>query len=213
MTQRHRVGPASWISSAPCRCRRYWPSVPPWRWPDPTLSFFHQDSRQSAADTAADSGAGRPRMGADPAGWPGERFLGGLPGLAGHRGLASGVSDWREQQREARHWFRCLAHRQSSHSSTLDQPKWRNRLALKAETQCPATDLNQKPANGFEPMAFALQKRCSTTELSRQRRTGTRLDSGPELIVLPGPTAAAACGSSSRSWPEGATGAIPPCGD
>ena len=26
----------------------------------------------------------------------------------------------------------------------------------------------QKPANGFEPMAFALQKRCSTTELSRQ---------------------------------------------
>ena len=25
-----------------------------------------------------------------------------------------------------------------------------------------------KPANGFEPMAFALQKRCSTTELSRQ---------------------------------------------
>ena len=26
----------------------------------------------------------------------------------------------------------------------------------------------QKPANGFEPMAFALQKRCSTAELSRQ---------------------------------------------
>ena len=26
-----------------------------------------------------------------------------------------------------------------------------------------------KPANGFEPMAFALQKRCSTAELSRQR--------------------------------------------
>ena len=25
-----------------------------------------------------------------------------------------------------------------------------------------------KPANGFEPMAFALQKRCSTAELSRQ---------------------------------------------
>ena len=25
-----------------------------------------------------------------------------------------------------------------------------------------------KPANGFEPMAFALQKRCSTTELSRR---------------------------------------------
>ena len=25
-----------------------------------------------------------------------------------------------------------------------------------------------KPANGFEPMTFALQKRCSTTELSRQ---------------------------------------------
>jgi hypothetical protein len=24
-----------------------------------------------------------------------------------------------------------------------------------------------KPANGFEPMAFALQKRCSTAELSR----------------------------------------------
>jgi hypothetical protein len=24
-----------------------------------------------------------------------------------------------------------------------------------------------KPANGFEPMTFALQKRCSTTELSR----------------------------------------------
>ena len=31
-----------------------------------------------------------------------------------------------------------------------------------------------KPANGFEPMAFDLQKRCSTTELSRHRshRTG-----------------------------------------
>ena len=28
-------------------------------------------------------------------------------------------------------------------------------------------DLRIKPANGFEPMAFALQKRCSTTELSR----------------------------------------------
>ena len=27
---------------------------------------------------------------------------------------------------------------------------------------------NLKPANGFEPMAFALQKRCSTAELSRQ---------------------------------------------
>lgn len=26
------------------------------------------------------------------------------------------------------------------------------------------------PANGFEPMTFALQKRCSTTELSRQSR-------------------------------------------
>ena len=26
----------------------------------------------------------------------------------------------------------------------------------------------EMPANGFEPMAFALQKRCSTTELSRQ---------------------------------------------
>ena len=25
-----------------------------------------------------------------------------------------------------------------------------------------------KPANGFEPMTFALQKRCSTAELSRQ---------------------------------------------
>ena len=31
-----------------------------------------------------------------------------------------------------------------------------------------------KPANGFEPMAFALQKRCSTAELSRHgmHRTG-----------------------------------------
>ncbi len=28
----------------------------------------------------------------------------------------------------------------------------------------------EMPANGFEPMAFALQKRCSTTELSRQSR-------------------------------------------
>ena len=34
--------------------------------------------------------------------------------------------------------------------------------------------LGEKPANGFEPMAFALQKRCSTTELSRQRRHGLR---------------------------------------
>jgi hypothetical protein len=31
-----------------------------------------------------------------------------------------------------------------------------------------------KPANGFEPMAFALQKRCSTAELSRQ--CGTRAE-------------------------------------
>ena len=29
----------------------------------------------------------------------------------------------------------------------------------------------QKPANGFEPMTFALQKRCSTTELSRHGET------------------------------------------
>ncbi len=29
---------------------------------------------------------------------------------------------------------------------------------------------SEMPANGFEPMAFALQKRCSTTELSRQSR-------------------------------------------
>ena len=28
-------------------------------------------------------------------------------------------------------------------------------------------DITEKPANGFEPMTFALQKRCSTTELSR----------------------------------------------
>ena len=27
--------------------------------------------------------------------------------------------------------------------------------------------ITEKPANGFEPMTFALQKRCSTTELSR----------------------------------------------
>ena len=26
---------------------------------------------------------------------------------------------------------------------------------------------SEMPANGFEPMTFALQKRCSTTELSR----------------------------------------------
>ena len=38
-----------------------------------------------------------------------------------------------------------------------------------------------KPANGFEPMAFALQKRCSTTELSRQGRTPR-----PILPVTPG---------------------------
>ena len=29
---------------------------------------------------------------------------------------------------------------------------------------------DDKPANGFEPMAFALQKRCSTAELSRPGR-------------------------------------------
>ena len=41
-----------------------------------------------------------------------------------------------------------------------------------------------KPANGFEPMAFALQKRCSTTELSRQQglvpRQSLSLGHGPE---------------------------------
>ena len=31
-----------------------------------------------------------------------------------------------------------------------------------------------KPANGFEPMTFALQKRCSTTELSRRRTPAYR---------------------------------------
>ena len=31
--------------------------------------------------------------------------------------------------------------------------------------------ISAKPANGFEPMTFALQKRCSTTELSRHDQT------------------------------------------
>ena len=41
-----------------------------------------------------------------------------------------------------------------------------------------------KPANGFEPMAFALQKRCSTAELSRHRlhRTGYQAIQGGVFI-------------------------------
>ena len=43
-------------------------------------------------------------------------------------------------------------------------------LARFLETSC-------KPANGFEPMAFALQKRCSTAELSRRGREPTGIAS------------------------------------
>ena len=40
-----------------------------------------------------------------------------------------------------------------------------------------------KPANGFEPMAFALQKRCSTAELSRQLGKFTGLLHGVAGLV------------------------------
>ena len=42
-----------------------------------------------------------------------------------------------------------------------------------------------KPANGFEPMAFALQKRCSTAELSRHglHRTGCKAIQGGVFIL------------------------------
>ena len=39
------------------------------------------------------------------------------------------------------------------------------------------------PASGFEPMTFALQKRCSTTELSRQSRNFNDRDGYSSLIV------------------------------
>ena len=45
----------------------------------------------------------------------------------------------------------------------------------------------KKPADGFEPTAFALQKRCSTTELSRQwgNFTGAHLLQGLSLLHPP----------------------------
>ncbi len=51
-------------------------------------------------------------------------------------------------------------------------------LALRRRDRTQHISLIQiKPANGFEPMTFALQKRCSTAELSRHglHRTGACL--------------------------------------
>ena len=47
----------------------------------------------------------------------------------------------------------------------------RNLVVCSPSQQRQPLRISLKPANGFEPMTFALQKRCSTTELSRRRST------------------------------------------
>ena len=72
----------------------------------------------------------------------------------------------------------------------------------------PRAGSSWKPANGFEPMAFALQKRCSTTELSR--RGSLNLLSSLSLCQIPRPRAAVGSCCDIGFWPAGGRHGSPP---